>query len=358
MTVALALTGACGRINFDVAADPDGGTDDDAAVPTVNRAFVTSTTHAAGALGGVAGADAICSARAAEAGLDGTFIAYVSSTSANAPARLAGARGWMRVDRRPVADTAADVANGLLLHPLRVDEQGRDVGEVMRFVATGTFAGSLASNCADFMSSTGNVTVGLTTFSGGSWSANTFATCTDPTRLYCFQIDLDVPLVVERSTGRRAFVSTGAFTPSSGVAAADTLCASEANAANLTGTFRALLTTTAPAASRFDTTGAPWVRLDGIALGDSAVAILSSDMRAPLAVTTSGGMPDTYVLTGFAGISFPTAFDAADLLRNCNSWSDAAGGSQLGWPLATGSSSFNQTTADCVQPYPVYCFEN
>ena len=39
--------------------------------------FVTSTTHN-GNLGGVAGADAICNARAAAAGLPGSYLAWIS----------------------------------------------------------------------------------------------------------------------------------------------------------------------------------------------------------------------------------------------------------------------------------------
>ena len=59
-------------------------------------------------LGGLAGADAICAARANAAGLPGTFKAFLGSLNANAWARLAGARGFARVDGKPFGDTVAD----------------------------------------------------------------------------------------------------------------------------------------------------------------------------------------------------------------------------------------------------------
>jgi hypothetical protein len=52
-----------------------------------------------------------------------------------------------------------------------------------------------------------------------------------------------------------------------GLTAVDHLCTTEAAAARLTGSFSALVATgTASAISRFDPSGANWVRRDGVAL--------------------------------------------------------------------------------------------
>src|SRR4051812_9068951 len=98
---------ACGRLWFDpvgVSGDggaqmdgPSGTTPDGLAGPHLNVAFVTSGVFS-GNLGGVAGADAACTAAAQAGNRSGTFVAFVSSTGENAIARLAGSRGWMRTD--------------------------------------------------------------------------------------------------------------------------------------------------------------------------------------------------------------------------------------------------------------------
>src|SRR5438046_556790 len=70
-----------------------------------NVAFVTSTTQT-GNLGGLAGADAICQSRAANAALSGTYRAYLSTSVTDALSRIDRAGGWVRVDGLPVANSA------------------------------------------------------------------------------------------------------------------------------------------------------------------------------------------------------------------------------------------------------------
>src|SRR2546428_3153004 len=91
----LALLAGCGRFGFGDAL-PDGPHGD--ASPTFNVAFVTSTSQAAASLGSLAGADALCQARAASAQLSGTYRAWLSDGSTNARDRLGSARGWLRTD--------------------------------------------------------------------------------------------------------------------------------------------------------------------------------------------------------------------------------------------------------------------
>src|SRR5690606_4557544 len=88
----------------------------DAAVPT-NLVFVTSTTHEPASLGGLAGGDAICAARAEAAGLPGTYVAWLSTATVDARDRLGSARGWRRVDGEPFADTVEDLASGKIFYP-------------------------------------------------------------------------------------------------------------------------------------------------------------------------------------------------------------------------------------------------
>jgi hypothetical protein len=105
----LALTCvACGRFGF---GSPDSGTGDgfvfDSIYPNANFVFVTSRAYT-GNLGGLAGADAICQTHAAEAGLPGTYVAWLATSTVTAPSRLAPARGFRFT--RPYTATARPAA--------------------------------------------------------------------------------------------------------------------------------------------------------------------------------------------------------------------------------------------------------
>jgi hypothetical protein len=96
---AVGLATGCGRLDFDEQSDSG------EIATSANFVFVTSSAHAPIELGPDLGAaDAICAARATEANLPGTYVAWLSTSTRQARDRLAGARGWVRVDGRPVAD--------------------------------------------------------------------------------------------------------------------------------------------------------------------------------------------------------------------------------------------------------------
>ena len=230
-----------------------------------NVAFVTSTTHT-GNLGGLTGADAICRTRAAAAGLAGTYRAWLSTSTTNAISRLGSARGWVRTDGQPVVDSLADLTSGKMIYPLRVDENGDDVGHGLVFTGTkadGTL-GTLGS-CANWTSTASDGGVGVTGGLHALFSSFGGLGCTGMARIYCFGVDRTAVVdIAPPASYRRAFTTKASFTPGGGLAAADALCTQEAAEAGLPGTYRALLaTTTATAASRVQTAGAPWVRLDG-----------------------------------------------------------------------------------------------
>ena len=353
---------ACGRVGFDdVGGDPAGGGDGgadgdaDAAPPVVNLAFVTSSTQAPGNFGGLGGGDAICMARAAEAGLPGIYVAWLSTAMVDARDRLGGARGWARTDGRPLADTVADVAASRLLHPLRFDERGHDIGsDDATIVVTGTDSdGTVSSNCNDFTSPAATGVYGNPWEVGPSWTNRNSVSCSTPVRLYCFENDLNVPLSYVHATGRRAFVSTTRFSPPTGVAGADAACSTDAIAAGLGDTFRAMIAVSGGAASRFETTGPSWVRVDGIPLASSALAWLSGQADAALDVTATGAYDSSLVITG---MDSPLAV-TPDMTRDCNHWQMGGTQAQSGFDAATGPRVFSDTTTPCTALYPVYCFE-
>jgi hypothetical protein len=348
-SIVLIALAACGRVGFDRLDALTG----DTGTTVGNRVFVTSSLQAPATFGGLAGADQICADRARDAGLPGTFVAYLSTSTVNANDRLTGARGWYRVDGAPVVDTVADIANNAMILPPRLDEHGNDLVSTSGYVTTGTFNGTVNASCSDYTDPNGIANVGVASFTANSFSNQNFVPCSEPTRLYCFQTDYSIPITFTPAEGRAAFLSAAPFTPSSGIATADAICSSEALAAGLTGTFLALLPTSMPAANRFDTTGAMWVRRDGIALARTAAELMSGVLIAPLNVTAAGVYDDHLVITG--GYA-PTA--PVDPLRTCDGWTNAAGGNALGYAVASNASAFTHTTADCMVAQRVYCLEN
>jgi hypothetical protein len=196
---------------------------------------------------------------------DGTFVAYLTEGASGAADRLGSSRGWIRVDGAPVADSAAELAAGPLAYPPRMDEFGNDVLSVG--IYTGTTAGvPSADTCLDWTSNLDTVN-GEMIFS--HWSS-TFAawssteTCDSNGRLFCVETGKNVAVTIKPETGRLAFISTQTWNPGAGIADADALCANEAGAAQIPGTFlAALATTTESIASRFPP-GLPWRRADGV----------------------------------------------------------------------------------------------
>lgn len=298
--------------------------------PPPNVVFVTSTTHT-GALGGLAGADAICQARAAGVNLAGTYRAWLSTGTVNAIDRLGSASGWVRPDGRPFANSRADLAAGRIFYPAVLNERGSpSIGNVWTATtATGALSGT--AHCLNWTSgteTTGTQTYGSNEYGTFAWTSNGGATCTNQHHLYCFGVDHQATVAPPVATAvRRAFVTSGSWLPNTGIASADALCASEAGAASLPGTYRALLaSSTASAASRFSTTGNPWARVDHVVLAPTATQLLASTgthWQAALNVTASGAYVTSRTWAGAPNLSTP-GMSPTGASTNCANWSTAA----------------------------------
>jgi hypothetical protein len=326
-----------------------------------NLAFVTSTVQVPGDLGGLDGADAVCQARADEAGLTGTFVAWLSTTEVDGGDRIASARGWVRTDGRPFVDTVDDLFDRRQAFPLRIDENGDDVGAALTATATTHFGAARieasAGTCEDWTNATAVLKhiSGRTDAGAGLWTAGVTIPCDEPVHLYCFQIDHDDPLDIEPEPGRLAFLSLGEFEPITGLAAADTLCQDEANAAAFEGQFSALLSfADASAASRFDLDGENWVRLDGVPIlesaGDLAVA---SQLLAPISFHADD-TPVFNVLTWTGGASPGSEANA----ETCSDWSTGAGTGLAAVAGRSGADWYGDGSRSCDDAsLRVYCLE-
>jgi hypothetical protein len=155
--------------------------------PTERRAFVTSVPMAATA--GVAAFDEQCQSDADTAGLPGTFLALVATSSAAATDRfdLDGAP-WSMVNDVQVVESAADLAqtDPVLRAPIWRDAFGMaEPG--------GVFTGSLApgalddlQNCGDWGDATGSAIMGFRVRAAAWWNATT-AGCSESRGIYCLQ---------------------------------------------------------------------------------------------------------------------------------------------------------------------------
>lgn len=309
--------------------------------PQPNIVFVTSLTYN-GILGGLTGADQMCQARATAAGLpQNTYKAWLSTSSVNAIDRLGSARGWVRVDGKPFADTKADIAAGKIFHPLRVDENGAFITDPTKLtVWTGTQLNGTVNpsgRTCDGWTTNNNAIGGDLGSSDGVTAVFTqshWVNCSAERPLYCFGVDKNVPVTVTPVSGRIAFVTTGTWTPSAGgLAAADSLCQSEATSASLTGTFKALLpTSTGSAQSRFEPIAPgslPWVRPDGVAIAPTAAELFTSTFLNTAINQSADGLS----YSGYDGVwgGASNLSTAGTPETTCSNWTSTSGSVLVGY---------------------------
>lgn len=349
-----------------------------------NYAFLTSSKSSAN-LGGLSGADTTCNALAATAGLPGTYVAFLSTETVDAQARLGTAEGWRRTDGAPIMVTKADsLGAGSIKSALLLDETGKlPLGLDLAFERT--FTGSLldgtklnyANNdhCGNWTNTTGQVSQGSSAISGRAWLTAGAGPCTAQLRYMCFGADLNRPLPtpVAPSGARRAFMSSGSVSPNQGIAAFDQLCQTEAAGAGLAnaGKFLALVAPSngTSAASRFDTTKGPWVGTDDVPLAPDAKSLMETyPWTAGIHRSASGvaptGVPS--VLTGYRVTTLLTAPRPADPGNyTCSGWTSNDGGTKAGFGQASfsGHYAMSYLEADATQTcaltsYRLFCLEN
>ena len=331
--------------------------------------FVSSAVYVPGQLGGIAGADAKCQGLAVSARLPGTYKAWLSSKGTDARSRV-GAGGWVRTDGRPFArniDTLAFQNKQTVYYPPRVDESGKDLGNVHTYVVTGGLNNGTGSDsqCSDYTSPTGGTYVGDAAAGSYLWAMSQLEPqgCGGRYHLYCFRSDAPgADFTPAPVSGRRVFVSAGRFVPGPGPGHADALCRADAAAANLTDASRFvafLATNSIPAMKRVIQTTAAWKRVDDVVVARSTADLAGGQLLAPLGLTADGSAYTTFnVWTGANDPISPGSATCSDWTFNASSSSGLVGNSgvsvkpdwfSLANTSATACSDTN-THLICIEP--------
>ena len=158
------------------------------------RVFVTSEVYQ-GDLGGLKGADAKCQALADQAGLNGTFKAYLTTASASPATRFVHSQAhYMLIFRTSVValNFSHLVDKSLELnHAITEDENGNNPGGGTRKVWTGTewIGGLEPDRCQDWIivHSSESGDMGDYAWTNGKWTNSEVIACDEYAHLYCFE---------------------------------------------------------------------------------------------------------------------------------------------------------------------------
>jgi hypothetical protein len=322
-----------------------------------NIMFTTSTLQTAASLGGLAGADALCTNLAGTAKLTGTYKAWLSTQTVSAASRLGSASGWVRTDGKPVLNNISDIAYNKLFYPPRLDEKGTDLG-ASPWVITGTTpygAGPTYpgfGTCKDYTGDDGVfVMSGWASSNSDMFTQAGSSACSVPSRIYCLGIDRQAQVGVTPAAGRHAFVTLASWAPGAGIASADALCQSEATTAKLPGTYKALLAPTgATAASRFayGPNTLPWVRSDGILIAPTASAFFATTLFDTSPNITADGLRYYEGVTVWSGAATPTT--AATDATNCANWFSSSGTA-----ISNSGAAGDSSTTAFFNEWPIAC---
>jgi hypothetical protein len=356
-------------------------------------AFVTELDHD-GAMGGLDGADALCNAAAAEANLNGTYHAWLSSPGpVGAPAPISAVRrvtysALARVDGVLVSNSLDELLSNDPLAPI-ARTAWNEPRDVAVWTGTNGRGSSSGTSCSSWATNT-NAESAVVGDSGEivGWTDGASLTCDVPAALYCFQDDCKGRGRVDFTSdndncgacgnacgpeltciagqcGARVFVSS-AVTPGSidaagvgALVAADALCNNYAAVAVLSGTYVAWLSTPSDDAS-LRILDAPYFRTDDVQVAAGRAQLLSS-LATPLLAPIDRNERATQVGAGtpvWTGTSASGGFDPV-ANATCVDWSTNARtqAGMYGSATETSGAWTNVGAMICLNSASLYCFQ-
>lgn len=376
--LAVVMLGAC-------SGGGGGDNGDNGNTPLPHYAFVTAASGSgnmsawidANGQTGLAAADNVCNARAAAAGLPGTYVAWLSDANDDAYCRVHGLTGkkgacvpsnpttpagpWMRTDGTPFgADIDEMLDNDVVYTPARFDETGSEVSAW--YYWTGTLKDGTAGNtCLDWTDNTvvNNATKGFTTMTFYGWTELATYTCDRYLRLLCMEAGPGPALSSGFTTGKRVFMTSTTTNPAmGGLAGGDSFCQDSADNAGLGGTYKAWLSDSATNAIDRLAGNGPWVRLDGIKVADNKADLIDGNIFAPINLDENSAYHiDTIVWTGTL-MDGTVSMATSTIANTCSDWTAASGLAMFGYSGRSNNDWTDVNLATCGSSHPVYCFED
>lgn len=255
---------------------------------------------------------------------------------------------------KPLVATRNDLTKGQFLYSPVFDENG---SYWSGFLITGTKTDgtTFGSNCADY-TSTSETSLGIASNTNTltKWGASGTPLECSPTlifqndsRILCMEVDFDAPGLTGSDTGRYAFISNSSANGAVGISGADTICNNEKG--TLPGTYRAFLgTESASAASRFNLSGAPWMRPDKVRLNPSVSDFMTrSNLYTGPVQTADGTWSERQFWTGASvGGTISTA--------TCTSFTSQSSGVN-GW--AWNNTTWGSAVSTCITNNRLLCLQ-
>jgi cysteine-rich repeat protein len=325
---------------------------------TFNLGFVSSAAIPT-TLGSVGAYDAQCNAAATAAGLNtvagNAYIAWLSLPGSLAQSRIPpGVQGWVRVDGKPFATTLASLlTSGTVFNPLRLDENGVDVGSRLVMTSTSNAGSATADNCFNYSTAAGSVfkTTGDAASGSGGWSSQSVTPCSQTASLFCLMKTKTAPLSVTPESGKRIYLS-GNFTPAVG-ASPDLRCSLDRPVG--VGTVKAFVATNGTSAAAVLNAAQRYVRLDGTFIGTGADLAAGHRLASGMWQLNTGASAGDgqFVWTGAA-----TPTTTGTSASTCVNWTStastapagrAASSDTLWWSAGTASCASTQTRLYCVE---------
>jgi hypothetical protein len=288
-----------------------------------NLVFITSSSVATN-LGSATAYDAICNTAATAAGInDAGGLAYVAATSdakSNLIDRLKSARGWVRMDGKPFADSqSALFTTGQVFYPVMFDETGKYGSEnyATGTTSTGTATGvsQSAGDCTGW-TGTGNQLSGYSEGGTMYWVAGLTSSCYPSIPFLCMGTSRSAAVAPAAATGPKIWYS-GAFTAGTTMTPDQTCQASRPTGVT---TAAALVSYANKAASAVLQMGSSYARLDGSIVGTGA-SIAAGRIDTGIWQSATGAYGDPFLV--WAGS--PTPGQAGTTASTCNNWTDATG---------------------------------
>lgn len=155
--------------------------------------FLTSRTYS-GNLGGLDGADTICNDLALDAGLPGTYKAWLSDSVTSVSERFSHAGPYILVDGTIIADNWIDLTDGYLSHQINRDENNYSYGTQQNVWTNTQWNGEVKNNsdinnCKNWTASISSLGgYGSSSYTYYYWTdRNSEISCSYSRRLYCFE---------------------------------------------------------------------------------------------------------------------------------------------------------------------------